>query len=926
LFLWVNILQEGVDLLEREWYTLSTADLAEALDSNCSRGLTHEQVEQRRKQYGLNELEEQKGITVWEMFLGQFKEFLVILLIAAAVISLAIGETTDAIVILAVVLLNAVLGVIQEYKAEKSLAALKTLSAPTAKVVREGAVFEIPARELVPGDLVVLEAGDYIPADARLVEAASLAVDESALTGESVPVEKDAAFIAPETLPLADRKNMVHMGTMATAGRGCALVTATGMNTEIGHIAGMIQAAPVEKTPLQKKLDHFGRRLGLLAIFLCALIFILGVLRGIDILPMFLTSVSLAVASIPEGLPAIITIVLALGVQRMARQQAIIRKLPAVETLGAATVICSDKTGTLTQNEMTVRRIDYGAAPIKVTGEGYKSKGEFLSGDEVIEPLQDRLLRLLLTIGLLNNDACILEEEGQFKVVGDPTEGALITVAEKAGLVRSELAAALPRIHEYPFDSTRKLMSTVHLGDLALPWPGLKECRAWLLTKGAPDMVLERCRYRITPSGLEELTASQKEELLSRNGEMARDALRVLGFAFRPLPEEAACLPMEEAERELVFAGFMGMIDPPRPEAKEAIKTCHEAGIDVKMITGDHAETALAIARELGLASSRDEIITGLELEQIDDEELAARIDRLKVFARVAPEQKVRIVRALKANGEIAAMTGDGVNDAPALKQADIGTAMGRTGTAVAKEAAEMVLADDNFATIVHAVEEGRVIYENIKKAVFFLLSCNAGEIVTIFLAILLGWPLPLLPIQILWVNLITDTLPALALGVDPRESDMMRRPPRDPQSGLFDAHTVRTLIAFGLLIGLITLAAFSVGAGESVEVGRTMAFATLSLCQLVHVFNFRSLHHSVVGRNFYANRQLLGAVVISGALQLFVLLVPAVAGIFHVVPLDPEKWFYVAALSLTPLFMGEMWKAAHAWLSSRRKDNLRSI
>lgn len=434
-------------------------------------------------------------------------------------------------------------------------------------------------------------------------------------------------------------------------------------------------------------------------------------------------------------------------------------------------------------------------------------------------------------------------------------------------------------------------------------------------------MVLERCRYRLTPSGLQELTASQKEELLSRNGEMARDALRVLGFAIRPLPENTADLPADEAERELVFTGFMGMIDPPRPEAREAIKTCHEAGIDVKMITGDHAETALAIAAELGLASSEEEIITGLELEQLDDEELAGKISGLKVFARVAPEQKVRIVKALKANGEIAAMTGDGVNDAPALKQADIGTAMGRTGTAVAKEAAEIVLSDDNFATIVRAVEEGRVIYENIKKAVFFLLSCNAGEIVTIFAAILLGWPLPLIPIQILWVNLITDSLPALALGVDPRESDMMRRPPRDPKSGLFDSHSVRTLIVFGLLIGLITLTAFSIGAAESLEKGRTMAFATLALCQLVHVFNFRSLQHSVVGRNFYANRPLLGAVLISAALQLAVLLIPASAAIFHVVPLDSGEWFYVAALTITPLFLGEMWKWAHAWLISRSRE-----
>jgi Ca2+-transporting ATPase len=465
---------EGDSLMETGWHTLSAENTADVLESDCNRGLTHVQVEQRRKQYGFNELEEQKGITIWGMFLSQFKEFLVLLLIAAAAVSLAIRETTDAVVILAVVLLNAVLGVIQEYKAEKSLAALKTLSAPTAKVVRESAVFEIPARELVPGDLILLEAGDYIPADARLVEAANLGVDESALTGESVPVEKNTALISTETLPLAEQQNMVHMGTVATGGRGRALVTATGMDTEIGHIAGMIQAAPLEKTPLQKKLDRFGRRLGLLAIFLCALIFFLGVLRGIEVLPMFLTSVSLAVASIPEGLPAIITIVLALGVQRMARQQAIIRKLPAVETLGAATVICSDKTGTLTQNEMTVRQAVCGGGTVKITGEGYKGKGDFLREGRAIDPRRDRHLRLLLTIGLLNNDARLVEEEGHIRVIGDPTEGALITAAAKAGLHREKLAVELPRIHEYPFDSARKLMSTVHRGEFDLPWDGVK--------------------------------------------------------------------------------------------------------------------------------------------------------------------------------------------------------------------------------------------------------------------------------------------------------------------------------------------------------------------------------------------------------------------------------------------------------------------
>ena len=903
--------------MEKIWHTFTADKTAAALNTDIDRGLDPVLVKQLQKQYGPNELMEKKGVSLLGLFLGQFKEFLILLLIAAAAVSLAIGETADAIVILAVVLLNAVLGVIQEYKAEKSLLALKTLSAPTAKVIRGGAIFENPARELVPGDLILLEPGDFSPADARLVEASCLTVDQSALTGESVPVDKYSAP-APAALAADEQNNMVHRGTIITGGRGRALVTATGMNTEIGRIAGMIQAAPLEKTPLQKKLDRFGRQLGLLAILLCALIFGLGVLRGHDLLLMFLTSVSLAVAAIPEGLPAIITIVLALGVQRMARQQAIIRKLPAVETLGAATVICSDKTGTLTQNEMTVRQIDYGSGAINVTGEGYRGEGEFLQEGRSVNPLQDHRLRLLLTIGLLNNDSRLVEEEDRLKVIGDPTEGALIAAAAKAGLHSEQLNTLLPRVDEHPFDSTRKLMSTVHRGDLDLPWPGLKEPHNWLLVKGAPDLILERCRYLAAATGLQELTALQKEELLSHHQEMAAGSLRVLGFAYRPLSEDYI-LAAEEEERELIFSGFMGMIDPPRPEAKEAIKTCREAGIAVKMITGDHAVTALAIARELGLASESAELISGREIEQLSDKELSDRIGKLKVFARVAPEQKVRIVQALKEKGESAAMTGDGVNDAPALKRADIGIAMGRTGTAVAREASEMVLADDNFATIVRAVEEGRVIYDNIKKAVIFLLSCNVGEIFTVLVSILLGWPLPLLPLQILWINLITDSQPALALGVDPQENNAMHRPPRSPKSNFFSRRSLCTVAFFGLFIGLITLIAFSIGAGESLEKGRTMAFATLALSQLVHVFNFRSLHRSVLGRQLFGNRALLGAVFVSGALQLAVLLVPPVAAIFHATPLGREGWLYVAALSMVPLFLGELWKVIGARLNGTK-------
>ncbi|MEW5783506.1 MAG: cation-translocating P-type ATPase [Bacillota bacterium] len=889
------------------------ADIREALTAEQNGGLTSEQIMQLREQYGWNELRGKKAQTVWSMFLAQFKEFLVLLLLAAAAISLVVGEAADAVVIMVVVIVNAVLGVIQEFKAEKSLAALQTLSAPTAKVLRGGVPQEIPARELVPGDLILLNAGDFVPADARLLEAAALSVDQSALTGESVPVEKDAHFTADEPVTLAERANLVHMGTVTTAGRGRALVIGTGMETEIGRIAGMIQAVETQKTPLQKKLAVMGRQLGLLAITLCVLIFILGVLRGNGYFEMFLIAISLAVASIPEGLPAIVTIVLALGVQRMAGRGAIIRKLPAVETLGAATVICSDKTGTLTQNAMTVRQLFTGSKSFRVTGEGFAANGSFLEDNQQIDPQQEPHLRLLLTIGLLCNDAALTREEEQVRVIGDPTEGALVTAACKAGLQGDKLAELLPREKEYPFDSTRKRMSTVNRGELTRDLPIPAENDLWLLSKGAPDLVLERCNRWLAPHGLQEMTPSKRDELLSKNLAMASRALRVLAFAFRPLAKDLN-LSVEEAEQDLIFAGFMGMIDPPRTEAKKAIEICRKAAIKVKMITGDYRETAAAIAAELGLTARNEEIITGIELDSLSDDELKERVNRYTVFTRVAPEHKVRIVKALKENGEIAAMTGDGVNDAPALKQADIGIAMGRTGTAVAKEAAEMVLADDNFATIVRAVQEGRVIFENIKKAVYLLLSCNIGEILTILTAIILGWSLPLIPIQILWINLVTDSLPALALGVDPPEAGTMDRPPRDPREGIFGSGSVATLAAFGTFIALITLTAFRIGSMETVMKGQTMAFATLALSQLAQVFNFRSLHESILKRDIFANRSLLWAVGVSGLLQAAVMFNPFLMSVFKVVPLKPSDWSIVAGLSLSPLVFGEIWK----WVRSR--------
>lgn len=888
------------------WYRKSILEAAAELETDLTTGLTHSTAAGRLEKYGPNELQAQQGPTVWQKILSQLKDFLILLLLGAAVISLFLGETSDAIVIFLVVVLNTVLGVVQELKAEKALSALEELTAPLAKVHREGQTREVAAKELVPGDLILLEAGDFVPADARLVTADSLQVNESALTGESVPVAKEAEFTAAEDLPLGDQKNMVFKGTIVTFGRGRALVTGTGMDTELGRIAGLLQTGPEEKTPLQKRLDSFGKQIGLLAIGVCLFIFLVGILRGNRFYEMFLVAVSLAVAAIPEGLPAIITIVLALGVQRMAGQKAIIRRLPAVETLGSATVICSDKTGTLTQNAMTVRRIVTGTADYAVTGEGLKAEGEFRRGEAPVTVEEQPLLDLILKIGALCNDAEFLPEEAQ--IIGDPTEGALVVAAAKAGMTRKELQATYPRTQEYPFDSVRKRMSTVHQGTLVPKLAGEKgEDRHWLLVKGAPDLVLENCQWWLGEDGPQELTAARKAELLKVNHQLATEALRVLAFAFRPDPPSGS--PVEEVEKDLTFVGFMGMIDPPRPEAKAALQVCQEAGIAVKMITGDHRDTAVAIAEQLGLAGSTEAVLVGAELEALDGAELAQRVDGVSVFARVSPEHKVRIVDALKQNGAIVAMTGDGVNDAPALKKADIGAAMGQTGTDVAKEAADMVLADDNFATIVRAVQEGRVIFENIKKTVYFLLSCNLGEIVTIFTAILLGWPVPLYPIQILWVNLVTDSLPALALGVDPPEGDIMKRPPLHPEEGLFDRKARMLLGVFGVFIAAVTLTAFRLGLRESVPKGETMAFATLGLCQLVHAYNFRSLTTSLWRRGIFQNKQLVWASATSAFLHLIVFFTPWLRGIFRTELLPLNDWLIVCGLALTPLLMGEIWK-----------------
>lgn len=902
-----------------EWYRIETEQAVATLESDVHQGLTDEQVQAKRSQHGMNELEEEPVKSIWAMFFDQFKDFLIILLFIAAIVAGLLGEWMDSAVIMGIVILNAVIGVFQEYKAEQSLAALKRLSSPLAKVVRNGHVKSIPAPELVPGDIVILEAGDFVPADARLIETANLKIEEAALTGESVPVEKTTMTL-PEELPLGDQKNLVFMGTVVTYGRGKAVVTATGMKTEIGRIADLLKQALPEPTPLQQKLAEFGKYLGTLALAVCALIFVLGWLRGEDLTMMFLTSVSLAVAAIPEGLPAIVTIVLAIGVQRLAKQRAIIRKLPAVETLGAATVICSDKTGTLTQNQMTVKKVFSGGQWYEVTGRGYSPEGEFKRDGKPLAEVKDGPLKTLLLCGALCNDASLeqnMEDHDQtWKIIGDPTEGALVVAAAKADMNKGELAYEYQRVQEIPFDSERKLMTTIHKG--SLPDPRLQKVEKgspnglWAITKGAPDEVLNRCTSVLTVDDLRELTPEIKEGLAKDNETMALEALRVLAVAVRRIPE-ANSMDLNTVEEKLTFIGFWGMIDPPRPEVKDSITQCRTAGIKPVMITGDHRDTATAIARELGLLSEDELVLTGQELDNIADDELTRQIERVSVYARVSPQHKVRIVNTLRNKGHVVAMTGDGVNDAPALKQADIGAAMGITGTDVAKSAAEMILADDNFATIVGAVREGRVIYENIKKAVYFLLSCNIGEIVGILLAILFRMPVPLLAIQILWVNLVTDSFPALALGMEPAEPGIMDRKPRKKEEGIFVKGMKLTILFEGFVIGAFTIIAFYVGAywSGSVEQGRTMAFATLSLSQLFHVFNFRSVKDSIFEKGLILNKFLIGASIFSGLIQLAVMFIPVFQPVFKVVPLDFNHWLIIFVLTASVIPLVEIWKLA---------------
>lgn len=867
------------------WWQMETKEAARRLETDEKQGLTSQMAAERLAQKGRNELAETDGKkSLFWRFLAQFDDFMILLLLGAAVVSVVISrlsgenDVLDAVMILGIVVLNAALGLFQESKAEKALEALKKMAAPHARVIRDGIVREIPAAEVVPGDLLLLETGDAVCADGRVVESCSLKTEESALTGEALPVEKTSVGGLPEETATGDRKNMVLAGGYVVYGKGKVLVTATGMDTEMGRIAAMLSHTSDSMTPLQKKLEQTGKQLGIGALAICALIFCMGILQEKPPFSMFMTAVSLAVAAIPEGLPAIVTIVLAMGTSRMSEKHTIVRRLSAVETLGGAQVICSDKTGTLTQNRMQV-----------TTWTDYSHR----------EPKNEDLRETVANLFALCNDCNVSDGDLQ----GEPTEKALGEYAQSMGIDFAALRRDMPRVGEIPFSSARKRMTTLH-----------KTEDGWIsVTKGAPDILLEKCAFCMEGSGQVPFDSRRKSMARMVNGEMAAQALRVVAVAFRQWSEKPP-LTEEALERNLVFAGMAGMVDPPRPEVKEAVHLCRQAGIRPVMITGDHVLTAEAIGRELGIYQKGDCAVTGAELDKMSDKELETAAETCTVFARVAPEHKVRIVQAFQKRGNVVAMTGDGVNDAPALKTADIGCAMGKSGTEVAKGASDLILTDDNFATIVEAVREGRGIYDNIRKAVHFLLSSNIGEILTIFVAMLLGWAAPLLPIQLLWVNLVTDSLPAIALGMEPAEENIMERPPRKNTGSLFGDGLGGRILLEGVMIGVLALLAFGIGhvyfdQENGYAVGRTMAFAVLSLSQLVHAFNMRG-EGSLGKLPFCSNKWLLMAFVVGVALQCVVIMMPPLAGIFQVVPLNGEQWLLTAALALAPLPLVELEKA----------------
>ena len=863
------------------WYKKSKNEILQELDVDEKNGLSSTEALRRLEKYGKNKLETKKKKTLFKQFLSQLKDVMIYILIIAAIISAFLGEISDALIILLVIIINAVIGVIQESKAEKALDALKELSTPKALVKRDGSLKEILSEDIIPGDIVIIDAGRYIPGDLRLIDTANLKIEESAFTGESVPSEKDASFLPDKEIPIGDQNNMAFMSTLATYGRGVGVVVGTGMNTEIGKIAKMIEQEENDETPLQKKLSELGKILGFLAVGICILIFIISFFQGRDLLEMFLTSISLAVAAIPEGLPAIVAIVLALGVQRMVKKNAIIRKLPAVETLGSVSIICSDKTGTLTQNKMTVTTV--------YTNDSYIKESEF--------NLNDNESKLLVDCMVLCNDATYSEKSQ----TGDPTEIALLESPFKLNILKEKLEKEFKRIDEIPFDSDRKLMTTVNLVD---------DKKARVFTKGALDSILSICNKISVNGKLVDFSKEYKAKVLENSNIMSDKALRVLAFAYKDISKENIVL--DSLEKDLVFIGMVGMIDPPRLEVKDSIKLCKSAGITPVMITGDYKNTAFAIANELGIAEDISQAITGHEIDKFKEEEFNEKIINYRVFARVSPEHKVKIVKAFKSHGNIVSMTGDGVNDAPSLKAADIGVAMGITGTDVSKGASDMILTDDNFSTIVSAVEEGRKIYLNIKKSIVFLLSCNLGEILTLFTAILLNWNSPLQPIHILWVNLITDSFPALSLGVDKTKEDVMNNPPRNPKESIFVKSDKIQLIINGVLIGGITLFAFKLGErlyADSLIHAQTMAFVVLSVSQLFLSLSLRSNTKSAFSLGLFSNKYLVYSILLGIFLQVIIISISFIANIFKVTPLLLYDWIVVILVSLIPFAINEILK-----------------
>ena len=863
------------------WFNKSSSDILQELDTDLLSGLSQEEAKHRLEKNGKNILASKKKKSLLQLFWAQINDSMIYILIFAAIISAILGEYSDSLIILLVILINATIGIVQESKAEKALEALKQLSTPKAVVKRDKEIIEIPSEDVVVGDIVIIDAGRYIPADLRLVESANLKIEESAFTGESVPAEKDANYlIEDENVSIGDKHNMAFMSTLATYGRGIGVVVETGMNTEIGKIAKMLDETEENTTPLQKRLAKLGKVLGFAALGICALIFIISIIQGRDIFETLLTAISLAVAAIPEGLPAIVAIVLAMGVQRMIKENAIIRKLPAVETLGSVNIICSDKTGTLTQNKMTVTKIysDNNLVDIDKTN------------------LESNTNKILIDGMILCNDATLTENNQS----GDPTEIALLEVGSLFNLRKLDLDNNYKRINEIPFDSDRKLMTTVNRYNDHIT----------TFTKGAIDSILKISSKALINGNIVPLSDSLKKSIIENADKMSNDALRVLACAYKNIDSET--FDVATLENDLIYVGMMGMIDPPRLEVKDSIDLCKSAGITPVMITGDYKNTAFAIAKELGIANSLEQSISGAEIDKFSDSEFADKIKDYRVFARVSPEHKVKIVKAFKSHGNIVSMTGDGVNDAPSLKAADIGVAMGITGTDVAKGAADMILTDDNFTTIVSAVEEGRNIYNNIRKSIIFLLACNFGEIITLFLAILLNWETPLLPIHILWINLITDSFPALSLGVDPGDKAVMNKAPREPNESLFSDNLGFFLIFNGILIGLLTLIGFKIGEhlySNSLLHAQTMAFIVLSISQLFFSLTMRNNRKNLFQLGVFTNKYLIASLLLGVLIQVLILNISPIATLFKVYSLSLKDWSIVIGLSLVPFILNEIIK-----------------